>query len=191
MKDLLSKIRSCTLCSLVHGHRPVIQGSENSKIAIIGQAPGRKVHESGIPWNDPSGKNLRKWLNVTDTQFYDPEIFALIPMGFCYPGHGKNGDLPPRSECAPKWHESVMNEIKEIKIILLFGHYAQKYYLGDRLKKSLTLTVKNFKEYLPHFMPLPHPSPRNGIWLKKNLWFEQEVLSVLRQVVKDVLRRNQ
>jgi len=187
MESLLSEIRDCTICPLEHGHRPVIQASRQSKILIIGQAPGRKVHETGIPWNDPSGKNLRKWLEVTDEQFYDPDLFGLVPMGFCYPGHGKSGDLAPRSECAPKWHESLLSQMPEVKLILLFGKYAQERYLGNRMKDTLTETVRNFKEYLPEYIALPHPSPRNGIWLRKNPWFEEEVIPTLQRSVSKAL----
>jgi uracil-DNA glycosylase len=189
MQRLLSDIRSCTFCkNLPHGYRPIIQASPQSIILIIGQAPGRKVHETGIPWDDPSGRNLRKWLGVTDEQFYNPDLFALMPMGFCYPGSGKSGDLPPRPECAPLWHQKVLDELPSIQLTLLFGQYAQQHYLGNRLKENLTETVKNFKEYLPDYLPLPHPSPRNGIWLKKNEWFQLEVLPELKRIVKKAVR---
>lgn len=188
MDQLLSEIRACTFCeNLPFGHRPIIQASANSKILIVGQAPGRKVHESGIPWNDASGKNLRKWLCVTEKQFYNPDLFALVPMGFCFPGTGMSGDLPPRPECAPKWHNKVLNAIPSIQLTLLFGQYAQRHYLGSSLKATLTETVKNYKEYLPDFLPLPHPSPRNGIWLKKNEWFEKDVLPTLRKITAEVI----
>lgn len=186
MENLLKQIGECKVCesSLPHGCRPVLQASRHSKIAIIGQAPGRVVHASGIPWDDKSGDNLRAWLGVTKAEFYNPDLFALIPMGFCYPGTGKSGDLAPRKECAPLWHEELMNRMPDIELFLLFGQYSQKYYLKDRLSSNLTETVKNYKQYLPQYLPLPHPSPRNNIWLKKNEWFALELLPELRSLVK-------
>jgi len=165
----------------------VVSVSQKSKILVIGQAPGTKVHASGIPWDDASGKNLRKWLGVTNEQFYNPDYFGIVPMGFCYPGKGKSGDKPPRPECAPKWHTALLNQMPEIRLTLLIGQYAQGYYLGDRKKKTLTETVRNFEEYLPDFLPLVHPSPRNGIWMRKNEWFEQEVVPELQEVVREVI----
>lgn len=186
METLLREIRTCTICPLEHGHRPVVQVSKESKILLIGQAPGRKVHATGIPWDDPSGRNLRKWLAVWEDEFYNPNLFALVPMGFCYPGHGKTGDLPPRSECAPKWHPRLLENLNQVKLTLLFGQYAQRRYLGDRMKNSLTETVEYYEEYLSEsLLPLPHPSPRNGIWMKKNSWFEKEVIPILRQQISD------
>jgi len=161
-----------------------VQANTNSKILLIGQAPGRKVHETGVPWDDPSGQNLRKWMNVTEEEFYNPDHFALVPMGFCYPGTGKSGDLPPRKECAPLWHQELLKKMPNIQLILLFGQYAQKQYLGSRLRPTLTETVKNFREYLPDYLPLVHPSPRNAIWQKKNPWFPEEVLPELQRRVK-------
>lgn len=152
-----------------------------SKIVIIGQAPGRKVHNSGIPWDDASGDNLRRWLGVDKATFYDPKVFAILPMGFCFPGTGKSGDLPPRPECAPLWHERVLAEMHSVRKTLLIGQYAQAQYLGDRRGKTLTETVRNWRDYLPEFLPLPHPSPRNNIWMKKNPWFAEEVLPELRK----------
>lgn len=159
MKSLLNDIRKCRLCEEhpPSGCNPVIMASTKSKIVVIGQAPGRRVHESGIPWDDPSGDNLRNWLGVTKKQFYNPDLFALMPMGFCYPGTGKSGDLPPRPECAPLWHTKLMNYMEEAKLILLLGSYAQKYYLGSSIKPTLTETVKNHPEYAPRYLPLPHP----------------------------------
>lgn len=182
MNDLLEEIESCTVCSsfFLHEPRPVVQISKTAKLLIIGQAPGSKVHASGIPWDDASGKNLRNWLGISDQIFYDPSKVALVPMGFCYPGKGKSGDLPPRPECAPLWHESVIKECKSVEKILLVGQYAQKYYLRNKVKKNLTETVKSYDQYLPEFIPLPHPSPRNRIWMKKNEWFEEKLLPVLK-----------
>ena len=181
-QNLLDQISKCTICAsdLPYGPRPVVQASPKSKIAIIGQAPGRRVHESGVPWDDPSGNRLREWLNVDNATFYDPDYYALIPMGFCYPGSGKSGDLPPRPECAPEWHNKLLDRMPDLKLTLLLGQYAQRYYLKDRMGKNLTETVKKYREYLPEFIPLPHPSPRNIRWFKNNPWFEEEVLPLLR-----------
>ena len=155
--------------------------SKESKIAIIGQAPGKKVHASGIPWDDQSGKNLRNWLNVTPETFYNTSKFAIVPMGFCYPGKGKTGDLPPRKECAPTWHDSVFTYTSNIELFILIGKYAQDYYLKDN--NTLTNRVKNFHDYLPQYFVLPHPSPRNNIWIKKNKWFLQDVIPELQQLI--------
>ncbi|MGB4845014.1 MAG: uracil-DNA glycosylase family protein [Ferruginibacter sp.] len=189
MDKLLKDIRSCVVCEkfLPNAPRPIIQAGKNSKIIIIGQAPGQKVQNSGIPWDDLSGNELRRWLGVTKEQFYDEKIFALVPMGFCYPGKGKSGDMPPRPECAPLWHKPVLQNMKQVKLIILIGQYAQNYYLGDKLKPTLTETVKNFKKYLPEYLPLVHPSPRNKIWQKKNPWFEKEIIPQLQKIVKKTL----
>jgi uracil-DNA glycosylase len=185
MEILLKQIRSCEVCKKVlpNKPRPIVQASLYSKILIIGQAPGQKVQDSGIPWDDLSGNELRRWLGVTKEQFYNPDLFALVPMGFCYPGKSKTGDLPPRPECAPLWHRSLLAEMKEIKLILLIGQYAQKYYLGEKSRATLTETVKNYTEFLPQYLPLVHPSPRNKIWQKKNLWFELEIIPALQKVI--------
>lgn len=187
MDELLEEIRQCQICEehLPFAPKPVVQASVHSKIVIIGQAPGIKVQQSGIPWDDASGKELRRWLDVTEQQFYDENIFALIPMGFCYPGKANSGDMAPRPECAPQWHHKIMEEIRP-SLTLLIGQYAQKYYLKDKRKSSLTETVKNYREYLPDYLPLVHPSPRNRIWQKKNPWFE-EVVQELQMIVKSVL----
>jgi uracil-DNA glycosylase len=191
MNPLLTQIKNCRACEqhLASGVNPVITASVKSKIMVIGQAPGRVVHATGIPWNDKSGENLRYWLDVDKVTFYDTALFALIPMGFCYPGTGKSGDLPPRRECAPLWHEKLMQQMPEKKLTLLIGQYAQKYYLKDRCKGTLTKTVKHFEAYLPDYLPLPHPSPRNNIWQAKNPWFKSEVLPVLRDTIAEVLRQ--
>ena len=185
MEDLLHNIRQCNICTkhLPLGPRPIVTAHSEAKIVIIGQAPGTKVHNSGIPWDDASGRQLRKWLNVSKDDFYDTKNFAIIPMGFCYPGKGNSGDLPPRPECAPLWHEEVMRKIPKIELIILIGMYAQKYYLKQNAKKTLTETVANFNDYLPKYLPLPHPSPRNCFWLTKNPWFDIEVLPVLKNRV--------
>ncbi|AWW33134.1 uracil-DNA glycosylase family protein [Echinicola strongylocentroti] len=189
MQQLLKEIRSCDLCkeSLPLGANPIVTGSPQSKIVIIGQAPGKIVHESSIPWNDKSGDNLRKWMDVDRAIFYDPNKIALVPMGFCYPGRGKSGDLPPRPECAPLWHRRLMEMMEEVRLTMLVGSYAQAYYLENRSRKTLTETVKNFHEYLPEYLPLPHPSPRNNIWQAKNPWFGEEVLPILKERVKRIL----
>lgn len=194
MDALLNNIRSCQICSpyLENGVRPVIQVASSAQLLIIGQAPGKKVHETGIPWNDASGKRLREWLNISEPDFYDPFKVAIMPMGFCYPGKGKSGDLPPRKECAPQWHEQVLQQLNNLKLILLIGQYAQSYYLNSydpefaAQHKTLTDRVKHTKELTNHIVCLPHPSPRNQIWLKKNTWFEQETLPFLQSKMREL-----
>ncbi len=190
MENLLTDIRNCTICKehLPNYPNPIIRASINSKILIIGQAPGQKVQNTSIPWNDASGKALREWLDVTTELFYDTNLFAIMPMGFCYPGTGKNGDLPPRKECATTWHKKVLVQMTSIQLILLIGKYAQDYYLFNNAKESLTETVKNYAAYLPKYIPLPHPSPRNNIWLKKNDWFKTDVLPLLQSKVANILK---
>lgn len=192
MEFLISKIKSCSICEayLPLGPRPVFVADSSAKILIVGQAPGTKVHASGIPWDDQSGKELRRWLGVGPEEFYDPKLFAIVPMGFCYPGRGKGGDLPPRPECAPHWHQLLLAEMPQIHLTLLIGGYSQSYYLGKSKKKNLTETVAAFQEYLPKFFPLVHPSPRNKIWQKKNPWFEHAVVPVLREKVQAILHQN-
>lgn len=187
--DLLHRIGSCRVCeeSLSAGARPVVAASASSKIVIVGQAPGRIVHRTGIPWNDKSGDTLREWLGVGNGSFYDTNLFALIPMGFCYPGKGKSGDLPPRRECAPLWQEAIMNFVQQKQLVLLIGQYAQKYYLGSMGKDTLTETVRHYFDYLPDYFPLPHPSPRNNIWQARNRWFGEEVVPALRNKVREIL----
>ncbi|WP_436516536.1 uracil-DNA glycosylase family protein [Ekhidna sp. To15] len=186
MKDLLKEIESCTVCGsfFVHSPRPIVSISATAKLLIIGQAPGRKVHESGIPWDDASGRNLRDWLDMSDDVFYDPSKVALVPMGFCYPGKGKSGDLPPRPECAPLWHKKVLDECRSVQLTLLVGQYAQNHYLNVGAQQKLTENVKSFRKYLPEYLPLPHPSPRNRIWMKKNDWFEKDLLPELKHCIK-------
>lgn len=185
MIKLLHEIRGCRICegSLPLGPRPVLRASPCSKILIVGQAPGTKVHASGIPWDDASGKELRRWMDVDASLFYNEEIFGIVPMGFCYPGRGKGGDLPPMSICAPTWHERLLRQMPKLNLILLIGHYAQHFYLGKSKKKNLTETVMNYGEYLPRFFPLVHPSPRNKLWQRRNPWFEEEVVPALREKV--------
>ena len=189
MQKLLSEIRGCEVCKahLPLGPRPIVAANPNSKIVIIGQAPGTKVHKTGVPWDDPSGRQLRKWLGVTDAVFYDESKVALIPMGFCYPGKGKSGDLPPRSECAPLWHAPILDKLPNLELVLLIGMYAQRYYLRNSARKTLTETVAAYETYLPEYLPLPHPSPRNRFWLTKNPWFEKTVLVKLQKEVNNIL----
>ena len=190
MRSLLAAISKCAACArfLPHGVRPVIAASPRSRIAIIGQAPGRKVHASGVPWQDQSGDTLRAWLGVTADEFYNADQFALVPMGFCYPGTGTTGDLPPRPECAPLWHDRLFALMPEIQLTLLIGQYSQARYLGENAADSLTENVRAFRDHLPRYLPLPHPSPRNRIWQSRNPWFEKDLLPVLKATVTRVLR---
>lgn len=183
--SLMQDIIACDHCRshLPHGPRPVVQASPRAKLLIIGQAPGRRVHASGVPWDDPSGERLRRWLGIDAATFYDAERVALVPMGFCYPGTGKSGDLPPRPECAPRWHAALLESMPDVRLTLLLSQYALNYYLEGRRHKTLTATVKAWRDYRPDILPLPHPSPRNNIWLRKNPWFEDDVLPYLRQRV--------
>ncbi len=189
MEALLAEIRKCTVCEkyLAAGCRPVLSASPKSRLLIIGQAPGTKVHASGIPWQDQSGKRLREWLGLDEATFYEAANIGIVPMGFCYPGRGKSGDLPPRPECAPLWHPTLLSKLQDVRLTLLIGQYAQNYYLPDARKKNLTETVRHFRDYLPQYMPLPHPSPRNSFWLRRNPWFAEELLPVLKQKVKEAL----
>ena len=187
---LLQNIRKCTICEphLINGVNPVLTAQHDSKIVVIGQAPGMKVHLSGQPWSDKSGERLVQWLGVDLDTFYDTSKFAIIPMGFCYPGKNpKGGDLPPRKECAPQWHPPLFEQLKNVKLILLIGNYAQKYYLGKKAKKNLTETVLHFEEYLPDYFPIVHPSPLNFRWLRKNPWFEKDVIPALQKKVKKII----
>lgn len=185
-EQLLADVRACRLCAdhLPLGPRPILRVNPTAKLLIVGQAPGTRVHNSGVPWNDPSGDRLRQWLELDRTQFYDETRIAILPTGLCYPGKGKSGDLPPRPECAPLWHPPLLEHLPEIQLTLLIGGYAQAYYLGAARKKDLTATVAAAAEYLPRFLPLPHPSPRNQLWLKKNAWFAERILPLLRRELK-------
>jgi uracil-DNA glycosylase len=191
MEKLLQQIRSCTICQdfLPNLPKPIIRASKKAKVLIIGQAPGQKVQDSGIPWDDASGKELRRWLGVGSEQFYDTSLFAIMPMGMCFPGTGKSGDLPPRKECAIAWHEKVLTKMPNIKLILLIGKYAQDYYLKESVKENLTETVRHYKEYLPTYLPLPHPSPRNNIWQAKNKWFALKILPTLKLDIQKILSK--
>ncbi len=181
---LLKDIRACTVCAahLPLGPRPVLQAHPDARILIAGQAPGRKVHDTGLPFNDPSGDRLRAWLDVTREKFYDPHLFAIVPMGFCFPGTGTGGDLPPRPECAPAWRAKVLDQLPEIRLTLVLGQFAQEWHLKDQRRKTLTETVAAWREFLPaNVLPLPHPSPRNIRWFKTNPWFEADVVPELRK----------
>ncbi|HDY8011152.1 TPA: uracil-DNA glycosylase family protein [Vibrio vulnificus] len=188
LEPLLTQIRACQVCAsaLPLGANPVVQAHSEAKILIIGQAPGTKVHHSSIPWNDASGNRLRAWLDIEKPTFYDPKQIAIMPMGFCYPGRGQFGDLPPRKECAPLWHEALLKHLPNIELTLLIGQYAQNRYLSNK-PKTLTETVQNWQAWLPDYLPLPHPSPRNTLWLRKNPWFEEQTVPYLRQQVRQLL----
>lgn len=193
LTQTIKEARACTLCEahLPLGPNPVFQASARSKILIAGQAPGTKVHASGIPFDDPSGDRLRDWLGISAATFYDPKQIALLPMGFCYPGRGKSGDLPPRPECADAWRERFLASLNKLELTLAIGQYAQAWHLGADRKKTLTETVREWRSYTPNLppniVPLPHPSPRNNIWLKKNPWFEKELIPELRKLVRNAL----
>lgn len=187
---LLQQIRRCRLCEpeLPFGARPVLQCAPRARILIAGQAPGSKVHASGIPFDDASGERLRRWLGVDRAQFYDPQRFAILPMGFCYPGSGGSGDLPPRPECATTWRRQLLDRLTHIELTLVLGQYAQQWHLDNR-KLSLTERVKDWRAGLPEMLPLPHPSPRNNRWLRQNPWFESEVLPALQARVSRLLQQ--
>ncbi len=184
-EQTLEEVRGCIHCatSLPLPPRPIIQLHPNAKILIAAQAPGQRTHHKGIPFDDPSGDRLRQWLNVSREKFYNPELFAIIPMGFCFPGTGKSGDLPPRKECAPLWREQLLAQLPNVELTLVIGQYAQAWHLKGQQKKNLTETVKHWRDYWPHALPLPHPSPRNQLWLKKNPWFDLEILPELKHRV--------
>ncbi len=190
LDTLLTEVRACTLCAdaLPLGPRPTLRAKRSAKLLIVGQAPGTKVHATGIPWNDPSGNRLRDWLAIGREQFYDETKVAIMPMGFCYPGRlPKGGDAPPRPECAPLWHARVRALLPHIELTLLVGSYAQAYYLGEARGKTMTDTVANWRAFLPDFLPTPHPSWRTTAWQKKNPWFDDDLLPVLRKRVTGLL----
>ena len=189
LSALLHNVRACTLCAahLPHGPRPVLQAHERSRILIAGQAPGRAVHESGVPFDDASGDRLRSWLGVSRDVFYTDTAIAILPMGFCYPGTGKSGDLPPRAECAPAWRHTLIAQLTALQLTIVVGQYAQAFHLRGHVTTSLTETVRAWRTFWPHIVPIPHPSPRNNIWLAKNPWFERELVPVLRLRVAEVL----
>ena len=188
LPTLLADVRACTICAkhLPLGPRPIVQLHAASRILIAGQAPGSKVHESGIPFDDASGDRLRSWLGISRDTFYDARSIAILPMGFCYPGTGSSGDLPPRSECAPAWRASLLATLTRLQLTLVVGQYALAYHLPSA-RGSLTDTVLAWRDHWPAVVPLPHPSPRNNIWLKRNPWFGDEVIPALRMRVQQIL----
>jgi len=189
--QLLKDVQACTACAAVlpHGPRPVLQVDERARILIAGQAPGRKVHESGVPFDDASGKRLREWMGLDRESFYDPAFIAFLPMGFCYPGTGTSGDLPPRPECAPLWRTRLMASMPNITLTLVIGQYALAWHLPGSSAQNLTDTVRQWRTHWPALLPIPHPSPRNNIWLKKNPWFELDVVAALQVRVRDLAQR--
>ena len=195
LTSLVKDIRACRICietpikaPLPHEPRPVLQVSKAAKVAVFGQAPGNLVHQSGKPFTDPSGDRLRDWMDVDETIFYDQNKIAIIPMGFCFPGNDdKGGDLPPRKECAAHWRTSLMEMLPQLEICILVGSYAQKWHLGKEGKKTLTETVRAWKNYAPSYFPTPHPSWRNNTWLKKNPWFEKELLPFMRRKIRKLI----
>jgi len=190
LDTLLAEARACRLCEahLPLGPRPVVRARATARLLIVGQAPGTKVHETGIPFNDPSGDRLRAWLGLTREEFYDERLVAFIATGFCYPGRdASGGDLPPRPECAPLWHPKLRPELRRLELTVLVGRHAQDFYLGARRGKSVTDTVRAWREYLPEFLPTPHPSWRNNAWLKKNPWFEAKLVPDLRGRVRAIM----
>lgn len=182
---LAEEIAACRICAGAMGHqpRPVVQFSPSAKVLIIGQAPGSAVHNSGIPWDDPSGDRLRDWTGLDKAAIYDPEQVALVPMGFCYPGKGKSGDLPPRPECAPRWHPQVLATLPDDRLTLLVGSYAQAHYLPNTRKLGLAERVRRFEDFLPGYFPLPHPSWRSTVFMRANPWFEERVVPALRREI--------
>ncbi|SEH64309.1 Uracil-DNA glycosylase [Rheinheimera pacifica] len=188
--ELLNKVRHCTLCAevLPLAPKPILQWHPAARILIAGQAPGRKAHDAGVPFADASGERLRQWLGLTAEQFYNPQLVAILPMGFCFPGTGKSGDLPPRPECAATWRQALLQPLKNLQLTIVIGQYAQAYHL-PAAQSSVTHTVASWQDYWPDIIPLPHPSPRNNIWLKRNPWFTEQLLPKLQARVKQVLLR--
>ena len=191
LDQLLAEIRACSICAkhLPLGPRPVLRASATAKLLIIGQAPGTRVHESGVPWDDASGDRLRGWLDIGPEVFYDEARVAIVPMGFCYPGRNpRGGDNPPRPECAPAWHSRVLEFIPDVKLTLLVGMYAQKQYLGSAAGKTMTETVLAWRDHLPGIFATPHPSWRKTAWQRKNPWFEKDLLPELRRRIKAIIK---
>ncbi len=181
LEAILSRVAACKLCDphLPHGCRPVVQADRGARILIAGQAPGRRVHDSGVPFDDPSGDRLRDWMGIDRGAFYDPNIVSILPMGFCYPGTGAHGDLPPRPECAPAWREAILEHLTSVELTLVVGGYAQRWHLSGSTT-SVTEAVTHWRRTWPSVLPMPHPSPRNRVWLKRNPWFERDVVPRLR-----------
>jgi uracil-DNA glycosylase len=192
LDKLILEVRSCTICKdhLPLNPRPILQIATSAKILIAGQAPGKKVHLSGVPFDDQSGERLRNWLDLTKEQFYDAGLVAILPMGFCYPGSGKSGDAPPRPECAKEWREKLLMLLPHVELTVLIGTYAIDYHLAENQKDNLTKTVNAWREYWPSTIPMPHPSPRNNIWLSKNPWFEKDVLPAVKRRVRSISLNN-
>ena len=190
LQSLINQIKACDICAdyLPRGPRPVFQCDPGAKILVAAQAPGWRVHETGLPFNDPSGDRLRDWMGIDRDTFYNPKKLAIIPMGFCYPGTGKSGDLPPRSECAQTWRAPLLGLLLNIELTLVMGQYAQAWHLKGRQQRNLTATVKAWRAYWPDILPLPHPSPRNNLWLKKNPWFDKELVPLIKQRVNFILK---
>jgi len=186
--QLLADVRACTICAdaLPLGPRPVLQADPAARILVVGQAPGRRVHESGVAFSDASGDRLRNWMGITEERFYDPTAVAIVPMGFCFPGTGSSGDLPPRPECAPAWRRPLLDGLTDVALTLVIGRYAQAHHLPDA-GDSVTDVVGSWRDHWPGIVPLPHPSPRNNRWLKEHPWFEQELVPLLQQRVAEVL----
>ena len=188
LSELLASMRACSACEgLPLGPRPIFQIDSRAPILIVGQAPGRFTHAKGVPFDDPSGNRLRQWLGVTREEFYDPKKFAIFPMGLCFPGTAKGGDLPPRPECAPLWRARVLEQLPNVELTITLGKYAQDWHLGQGRGANLTETVRNWRAHWPKLLPLPHPSPRNISWFKKNAWFEAEVIPLLQNRVTELL----
>lgn len=205
LQSLLTEVRACQICSSsIPSPNPVLRASTSSSVLVISQAPGTKVHASGVPWDDASGRRLRQWMGISDAEFYDDSLVAIVPMGFCYPGKGKSGDLPPRPECAPQWHSAILDQLPNIRCTLLIGLYSQNYYAPARLSgpvgantehakakpyKNLTERVRDWKRFVPSHYVLPHPSPRNQMWLRRNPWFELHAVPHLQQTMRSILPR--
>ena len=191
LEALLAAVRACRACEahLPLGPRPVLSAGATARILVVGQAPGLRVHRTGVPWDDPSGDRLRAWMGVDKDAFYDASRIAIIPMGYCYPGRGTGGDLPPRHECATLWLDQLLARLPRIELTLLIGQYAQRHFLGSRRKASLAETARAWREYTPQYLPLPHPSPRNQPWFKRHRWFERDLVPVLRALVNALSQR--
>jgi uracil-DNA glycosylase len=189
LDSLLKAVRGCRACEahLPLGPRPVLRAGKTARILVVGQAPGVRVHTTGIPWGDPSGERLRAWMGVDTDVFYDESRIAIIPMGYCYPGRGNGGDMPPRRECASLWLDHLLAKLPQIELTLLIGQYAQRHFLASRRKPSLAETAKAWREYAPQYIPLPHPSPRNQPWFKRHVWFEEQLVPMLQSRIKTLL----